>query len=270
MKSAQNMTENVNNDICLQIEDLIPEYALGLLDPHDVDRVASTIGNCPEQALQLAAMEDAVGLIGLAAPAVQVPATLWNRLENSTVDRESDSSNRIPASFLAASNSRFKSRMNVPRWVAGLAAVLILMLVASTVTMGYAVRHEDSPNRSLESTMAFYMTSGGSVIPLSSQSGPDGWAWSGKGALIVAPNMPPVLVVDNCESAQNGSAYVVWLSTGGKRTGMGQLTVDEQGRGMLTITGIDSLDSYDTIGVSLKMTDGGIFDLIEGPPHQDI
>jgi len=264
------MTETVNNDICLLIEDLIPEYALGSLEPDEVDRVARNIGNCPDQAQQLAAMEEAVGLIGLAAPIEPVPGTLWNRIETSTLERPTTLPTREPASYAAASSVKRQNRLIIPRWVAALAAVLVLMLLASTVTMGYAVRHKDSDNRTLESTMAYYMTSGGSVIPLSSQSAPEELAWSGKGALIVAPDMPPVLVVDNCESVQKGSTYVVWLAHGKERTGMGQLTVDDQGRGMLTITGIDSLDAYDTIGVSLKMTDGGFYDLIEGAPHQDI
>jgi len=118
--------------------------------------------------------------------------------------------------------------------------------------------------------MATYMTSGGTVIPLASKAAPAEFEWSGKGALIVAPNMPPLLVVDNCDAMNKEATYVVWLAVADQRTPMGKIYVDSKGRGMLTITGIDSLTNYDMIGISVKMDDGDFYDLIEGSPNREI
>ena len=244
------MTQVSAPDICLQIEDLLPEYALGLLESEEQALVSTNLAGCPDQGRQLAGLDEAVGLIGLAAPAQTVPESLWQRIEADTAATRKSGSEPVRL------QSWRKRTMRVPGWLTAAAAILVLALATSTLSLGYALRHREPYRNTMESTMAYYMTSGGSVLPLTSKTVPQKMNWSGKGALIVAPDMPPVLVVDDCQSIEKGSSYVVWLEVDKKRTPMGQLSVDDAGRGMLTINGVDSLSSYDLIGVSVKMADG--------------
>jgi hypothetical protein len=264
MRITRPMTQALASDICIQIDELLPEYALGLLEPDEQALVSTNLAGCPDQSRQLAALDETVGLIGLAAPVQTVPDSLWQKIEADTVPA------RVSGSEPVRLQTWRERSMRVPGWLAAVAAILVLALVTSTLSLGYALRHREPYQNTMESTMAYYMTSGGSVLPLKSNAVPQEMNWSGKGALIVAPDMPPVLVVDDCRWIEKGSSYVVWLEADNKRTPMGQLSVDDSGRGMLTINGVDSLTSYDLIGVSVKMADGGFYDLMEGTPHGDI
>ncbi|HRA48966.1 MAG TPA: anti-sigma factor [Thermomicrobiales bacterium] len=269
MSSNGEMTTSAPNDICLQIDDLLPDYAMGLLDSADVMLVATHLGDCPDQAAHLLVLDDAFAMIGLAANEQEPTPGLWHRISASLTP---DSAQIASATRSAPANgTTFGDRaMRIPRWAGALAAILLVALISSTIGLGYAVRHQPAKASPLESTMATYMTSGGTVIPLASKAAPADFEWSGKGALIVAPNMPPLLVVDNCDAMNKEATYVVWLAVADQRTPMGKIYVDSKGRGMLTITGIDSLTNYDMIGISVKMDDGDFYDLIEGSPNREI
>ena len=265
MSTTHEMITTLPNDICTQVDDLLTDYALGTLGPDESDFVARNLSLCPDQASDLTTLGSVVDMMGAATPPMVASEQIWTRLADETA----------PAASIArpVPITRAKSRsrtVTVPRWAMAIAAALILVLTGSTFAMGYAMNHDDSPTSPMAATMAYYMTSGAKVVPLASQSVPENPGWSGKGALLVANGMAPLLVLDNCQGMNKASTYNVWLAVGTERTPMGQVSVDGKGRGMMTITGIDSLNSYDMIGISVKMDDGGFYDLIEGSPHTDI
>lgn len=265
MSSWSTMSSRSDLEICTEIDDLLEGYALGALEPDEMLRVAEAIQSCPEQARKLAEYEETVGYVGLAVEREATPPDIWQRLESSIRPAN------VPAPFSIA---RLRDRsMVVPRWAMAAAAALVLILLVSTISLGVALRQsnsDDSGDNSFESTLAYYATSGAEVIHLYSKDAPDYLGWDGKGVLIMSPGMDPLLVVDNCVPSGNGMEYVVWLAIGETRTPMGQITIDENGRGMMALTGVASLDQYDMLGVSLKTANDHVYDLIEGPPQQDV
>jgi hypothetical protein len=252
------------NNLCHEISDLIEGYAIGALDEREMLRVAESLPSCPEQQEQLREYEETIGILGLTAAPIAPPAALWERLNRSTVGE--------PLPEPISIRSRAAGKLAVPRWMAAAMAAAIVLLLLSSVSLGVALRQERSDNStSFDSTMATYLTSGGQVVPLASLQTPDQLGWAGKGSLLMAPNMPPVLVVDKCVPSSSHYAYFVWLQRGNQRTPMGNIEIGKDGQGMMTFEGMNSLDGYDVVGVTIRTSnDAGqewTYDVMTGSPR---
>jgi hypothetical protein len=161
----------------------------------------------------------------------------------------------------------------VPTWAAALVSAAAIILLISSVSLGVALRdaRDDAQQDGMEDVMLTYMTSGGEMLSLNSWAAPEYMTWPGKGTLLTAPEMDPLLLVDDClPSKDNGGVqYYVWLQKGDIRTPMGEMEIDSDGQGMIYIEGIDSLADYDAIGISIKTRDDKVYDLMEGWPNQE-
>ena len=253
------------NNLCHEISDLIEGYAIGALDEREMLRVAESLPNCPDQQEQLREYEETVGLLGLTVSPIVPPTALWDRLNHSAVGE--------PLPEPIPLRPRAASKLAVPRWMAAAMAAAIVLLLISSVSLGVALRQERNDNSStLDSTMATYLTSGGQVVPLASLQTPEQLGWAGRGSLLMAPNMPPILIVDKCVPSTSNYVYVVWLKRGDQRTPMGNIQIGEDGRGMMTLEGVDSLAGYDVVGVSIHTSnDAGkewTYDVMTGTPRQ--
>jgi hypothetical protein len=252
------------NNLCHEISDLIEGYAIGALDEREMLRVAESLPSCPEQQEQLREYEETVGMIGLTIAPIAPPAALWDRLNRSTVGE--------PLPEPIPIRSRLADKLVVPRWMAAAMAAAIVLLFLSSVSLGIALRQERNGNSTaFDSTMATYLTSGGQVVPLASLQTPDQLGWAGRGSLLMAPNLPPVLVVDKCVPSSSHYAYFVWLQSGDHRTPMGNIEIGKDGRGMMTLDGVTSLEGYDIVGVTIRTSnDAGqewTYDVMTGSPR---
>lgn len=255
------MNTDVTNDICLAIGDLLDGYAIGALDPDDMLRVAEHIGDCPAQQEQLIQLEATVGLLGLAVDPVEPPADLWDRLHQSSMAQSA------PAPIPLTGAGR--SRIAVPRWLAvGLAAAAVILLISS-VGLGMALRDANDDEPMFDSAMATYLTSGGQLVQLSSHETPAYLGWNGRGSLLTAPGMDPMVIVDKCVPSSSGYRYVVWLQSGDQRTPMGDIEIGQDGRGMMKLEGVESLADYDMLGISIRTEADRIYDVITGPPSSE-
>jgi hypothetical protein len=255
------MRSQHDNIICADIGNLIEGYAIGALEQDEMLLVADHIADCPEQQEALLAYEETVGILGLAVTPVEPPAALWDRLRTSTSDME-----LVEPIPLRAEERRGAV---VPRWVAMALAAAAVLLLVSSVSLGMALRDERDDEPMFDSTMATYLTSGGRLIPLASHSTPDYLGWAGRGSLLVAPDMPPMVVVDKCVPTSSGYAYVVWLQSGEQRTPMGQIEIGSDGRGMMKLEGVDQIDRYDMLGISIRTDSDHVYDVITGPPSHE-
>jgi hypothetical protein len=254
------------NNLCLEISDLIEGYAIGVLDEREMLRVAESLASCPEQQEQLREYEETVGMLGLTVAPISPPDALWDRLNRSTVGE--------PLPKPIPIRSRLAGKLVVPRWMAAAVAAAIVLLFVSSLGLGIALKQERNDNSAtaFDSTMATYLTSGGQVVPLASLQTPQQLGWAGRGSLLMAPNMPPVLVVDKCVPSSSHYAYFVWLQSGDHRTPMGNIVIDKNGQGMMTLDGVSSLAGYDIVGVTIKTSnDAGqewTYDVMTGSPRQ--
>ena len=76
-------------------------------------------------------------------------------------------------------------------------------------------------------------------------------------------------MVDQC--APTGDTdwdYAVWLRVGNERTSMGLMEIGEDGKGIIQLEGVGSLEHYDAIGISIRKSDSTVYDVMEGAPTQ--
>lgn len=250
------------SDICSEIGRLIEGYAIGALDADEMLHVANNLAQCPGARGRLQQYEEHIGLLGLTTRAIDPPERLWQRLQASTAGDAAPEPITI--------ESRRNATVQLPRWVAMLMAAAAIVLLVSTISLGIALRQSgEEDNGGFESAMATYLTSGGTVIPLASLSTPEYLGWAGRGSLLVAPNMAPMVVVDRCVPSSKGYEYVVWLQHGDQRTPMGSIEINKDGRGMMELDGIASLEDYDVLGISMHTNQDKVYDVITGSPRME-
>jgi hypothetical protein len=103
------------------------------------------------------------------------------------------------------------------------------------------------------------------LTPLSSL-GADyrGEQYRGRGALLTAPGKPPLMVVAGCTPTRDDLRYMVWLSSAGERTGLGELVVGSDWSGRFTVESEQPLSGFDQIGVTIVHGDGDKQDVLIG------
>ena len=256
------MRTELESDICTEIADLVEGFAIGALDESEMIRVAEHLSDCPDQQEQLRQYEESVGLLGLAVAEIEPPAALWDRLKASTTPAPL----REPVDL---ADFR-KGTVTVPRWLASAVAAAAVLLIFASIGLGMALRDADDDEPMFDDSIATYLTAGGTLITLKShEDTPEYLGWDGRGSLLMAPGMEPMVVVDKCVPSSEGYAYVVWLQRGDQRTPMGQIEIGDDGRGMMKIEGAEAMDSYDMIGISIHTDQDRIYDVISGPPTQE-
>ncbi len=256
------MRTDAEVDICHQIDDLIEGYALGSLETDELLLVGETIDRCPGAADRLREYEEAVGLLGLAVPSVKPAPGVWARLEESTRQRAA-------AGNVTVFPSPAARGVTLPRWAAALASVAAVLLLAATISLGVALQRSDDDEPVTDDTVAEYLMAGGEMTQLNSWAAPEWMTWPGRGTLITAPDMPPIVIVDKCApTVDTNWDYIVWLRIGDERTAMGQMEISKDGKGLMQLEGVESLDSYDAIGISIRKDDSTTYDVMEGSPSQ--
>jgi hypothetical protein len=267
MSNWLTMNPSAMADVCIEIDDLLDGYVVGALDSDDMLRVAQLIDQCPEQASRLAQLEETVGMMGLAIAPVAPPPELWDRIAASTQIAPANGPIELAA-------KRAERQVTVPRWVATLVSAAAILLLITSVSLGMALRDQGDEELGtmpdFESAMTTYMTSGGEMLAFNTWAAPEYMTWPGKGTLLTAPDMPAMVFVDECLPTDNsGISYYVWVEKDGVRTPMGEMTIDEDGQGILPLEGIESIDGYDAIGISIKTREDKVYDLMEGWPASE-
>ena len=255
------MRTDTLDDICYQIDDLVEGYALGSLETDELLLFSETIESCPGAAERLRQYEETVGLLGLAATPVHPTPAIWARLDDSI--RQAERPENVTTFPSPAARG-----LSVPRWAAALASVAALLLLASTISLGVALQRADEDDEpTTDATVAEYLMSGGEMMQLTSWAAPEWMTWPGRGTLLTAPDMPPIVMVDRCAPTEDTDwDYVVWLLVGDERTAMGQMEINEHGKGILQLDGVGSLENYDAIIISIRKNDSTDYDIMEGAP----
>jgi len=80
------------------------------------------------------------------------------------------------------------------------------------------------------------------------------------------------VVVDHWTPSHETLHYIVWMAaaSGGEATVLGEITIDEDGHGVLVLTDVASFEGYDVFGISIQTgEDTGLQDVLLGaPPEQ--
>ncbi|GIW03501.1 MAG: hypothetical protein KatS3mg059_0121 [Thermomicrobiales bacterium] len=250
---------------CNETHDLLSAYALGALEPEEQRMVAQHLAICMDCRQRLAVF-DAVTDALLTAPApIAPPPALRERLMRSIQEPAP------PARASSRGILRAQDVVMVKRWVvAAVAAVLVALLVGAGVLTNLVVqtRSERAEAVAAERKLAQYLAAGGRVITLTSLPASDYGDSIGRGRLITAPGLPPLVVVNGCPPSSAQRVYRVWVARGQERTRIGELFVRDDGTGWMEVQTPEPLTEFDRLGVTMETGSGVRWDILVGSiPH---
>jgi Anti-sigma-K factor rskA/Putative zinc-finger len=248
---------------CHDVREALPAYALGALDPEERLAVEHHLETCAGCRAALEPFANVATAMASAPPPVAPPPSLRARLLTEIQAPRPTP----PAAEPAPTTVARRSGLLVPRWAAaGLAAAAVLLIagIAVLALELSAVRQDRDTAAAAERKLAAYLSAGGQVTKLNALPPADyGSSW-GHGTLVTAPGLPPLVVVDGCPPTTGQRLYRVWLARGDKRTGVGEIKVDENGSGWLVVATAEPVASYDTVGVTMVTGGNQRQDLLVG------
>lgn len=256
------MTLPTNRPECEGIQALIPEFALGALQPAEADSVRSHARVCAPCRRELSAYKRVVdGLLVSPSPAAPSPLLRARVMRAAGVEsaRARPTGNRLLA-WLASTMSPSGLVPRLSPVVAALALVVAVGAAYLSSQLQSELKSVSAENQSLhlqltstQSVVADALRPGATVWQLSgTQSAPNARASlycdpSGRTGLLSAADLPPLPV---------GEAYQLWLIRDGQRTSGGLLTVDASGRGVLAVQAPEPLGVYQSVGMTVEPASG--------------
>ena len=260
------------NEICLQVDDLLDAFALDALDLSERRFVEDHLVGCLQQRDRLAEIEEVLAMMGQAVTPMAPPPAVWERLAAETRPAERAVAEVRPTLIRAAvAPSRPSNVVTMDRWVAWAGGIAAALLLASTVALGAAVQRDDD-DAIPEDPLVEMVARGGQVVPLNTQPQPEAINQVGQGSILLAPGMTPAVVVDHWTPTNDALKYIVWMAeaAGGAPTVLGEIKIDEHGRGVLVLAGVTTFEGYSIFGISIQTTaEAGLENVLLGePPDQ--
>ncbi len=246
---------------CNETHDLLGAYALGALEPDEQRNVAHHLATCLECRQRLAVYDAVTDALVTAPAAVPPPPALRERLMRSIHESVPPEHSR------SCGVLHMRDSVVVKRWMVGaVAAVLVGLLAGAGVLMNLVIetRSERAEAVAAERKLAQYLASGGQVIMLTSLAASDYGDSIGRGRLILAPGLPPLVVVNGCPPSKPQRVYRVWVARGEERTRIGELIVRDDGTGWMEVKTPEPLAEFDRLGVTMETGSGVRWDILVG------
>lgn len=218
------------------VEELLPAYALGSLDPEEALLVAAHLADCSSCQESLRAYETVVEDLALGVPLSTPPAGLRQKILVQVEREQAQKNGPTEASWLDRLRGVFAS---VPSWGwVGLA--LIVLLGVSNVLLWRQLQFRPAPStllvEILEGTPEFPQAEGLLVLNRGATTG--------------------TLIVDQLPLLDEAREYQFWLIQGEKRTSGGVFSVDEEGYGRLYVHLPAPMGEYTGFGVTIEPAGG--------------
>ncbi len=238
---------------CDDVNDALAAYALGILEPEEYEAVEHHLETCARCRADLAPFARVAASLAHTPTPVAPPPELRSRLLTEI---------QVPANLTPAQPRAIEpaqpehSVLVLPRWVVfpvAAAAVLLIAGIAVLAVLLAQTRDDRNAAESAQYQLAAYLSAGGRATKLAEATS-DG-NYYGHGALVTAPDMPPIVVVGGCSPTEEDRQYRVWVARGDDRTRVGELKVDDDGEGWLTYELSEPLESYDVIGITMVTGD---------------
>jgi anti-sigma factor RsiW len=238
---------------CNHIQPMLPAYAFGTLGSDERAEVDRHLATCPVCRAELATYLMVVDSLGAAAPRETPPPALKARVFAAATGQA------IPEGIVAP--PRANEPALTPAGSAGRSNRLIFLLSAASILLlvGVAVlavlleRANDDRDQAVAAReqLASYFSAGGQAVAMTSLEAARWDSWEGHGTLLSAPGKPTVVVVAGCPPSTDERVYRVWVALGDDRTGVGEITVDDNGYGWMAVEAPKALDNYDQLGVTV-------------------
>lgn len=244
--------------------DLLPGYALEILDEADLLSVARHLPHCPACRSELETYFQTMDLLAQAAPPRIPPAGLRDKVlqrvtafNNAVTDAAPVTAVPAPAASVSASD-RPDGKAPRPDWRARLrelfaprlglalsvlALLLIVFLAFSSLMLWQRVGQLQASLPA--SDVHFIALRGTSDAPLA-----QGYLLAFKGDIY------GTLTVENAPALEAGRQYQIWLVRDGQRSSGGVFSVNSDGYGTLMITADRPLDTFQSFGITIEPTGG--------------
>jgi len=225
-----------------KIENLIPDYALGILDEAESAMIETHLNHCSACQTVLASYEDLVGQLAFAAPTTQpspkLEARLKERLQFAT-PTPTEPEQTMNSSWWQTMREAFTPR--IPRWgIVALTVVVILLVVNWSLWQQLKLLDQPLPVDQ-------------QIINLMGTQG----AQNANGYIIVDDVAGEYdLVVKNLPLLDASQQYQLWLIDNEERTNGAIFSVNPDGRAWVEVTASRPLSSYTAFGITIEPLGG--------------
>jgi anti-sigma-K factor RskA len=220
------------------IIDLLPGFALGILDEQETESVLEHLVVCDSCRLELSSYQEVTHCLGLASPLVEPPASLKDKVLMN-IPPISEAFPKIPTRQAVVDRGGFVTRY-LFSW-RGLVAFFILALIFSNALLlrQNIQQKAAQTNFTLVKMVGTGTDTGASGVLLVSQDGKDG-----------------TLVVSGLKPLDSAHEYQLWLINLDQRTSGGVFKVSEDGYGSLWVYSEKPLNSFSQFGVTIEPMNG--------------
>lgn len=242
---------------CADASDLLPAYALGMVNPEEQRAIDAHLATCPACRAALDRYDGVTGLLGTAIVPVTPPPALRARLLADAA--RSDVPIAPPDQPRPA--TRWRGLPTDPivlsRWAAAGYGLVATLLVVGLVAAGLLLRQtrdERDVARQGQTEVIEYLRNGGVVTPLA-VAGSGSLPFDGAGSVVLTANQPQgMILVDGFLPSDADHIYRVWVARAGERTRIDEIRVTADGCGWLIFESPEPLPTYDEIGITLAAT----------------
>ncbi len=266
-----------------EFEELIPLFALGVLDTEEAAAVSAHLPVCPACSAQLHHFEAVTGLLGAAldpvAPSAGQREALLDRA--SALPQDGDRPTPIsvsapteqpaPVSSSPAPVVPLAERRPVPSsasssvkfWALAAAAALVIGLGGLGYWINDLIDQRDDA-RSTANTLAAFVAPDSTVMPMSQMPASQyGESW-GSGRMMKDDHGRMIVVVEGCPPTTDDRTYKVWVGEGGDRMLLGDMVISEDGSGWMPVSMPAEMPTPEILGVSVVEGSGSPVDLFIG------
>ncbi len=226
------------NGVDFNVSEMIPAYALDILDPSEAELVAGHMQTCPRCQDELRAYRQVVDDLPLAMVEAEPAPHLKTRIMGQA------RSTRHAAPVAQANwweNLKERLTFKTPAW-GMVSLVLILVLGASNLFLWSRLNRIE---QTAPTTLASVPLTGSDFTPKAT------------GMLVISQDGEHgTLIVDGLPALDSSQQYQLWLIQDGQRTSGGVFSVDSEGYGSLWIESPRPLVSYQGVGITIEPAGG--------------
>ena len=234
------------------ISELVAPYVLGALEPDEVEQVEYHLEQCAACRELVEEQRQVVAALPYLAEPRPVPLHVREHLL-ARVRGEDEASN-------PSRRERLK-RVLLPSgragWIAAAsAAVLALVFAVNSFQMqGEMEKRAEEASEDRANIAEMVQSPGGWMTSLEG-----GISGAGGGIIVDPTTNRAIMVVDGLEQPRDDHAYVVWMvdEENDQHVNVGNLIVDEDGRGQLYITTPGALASYDGMMITEELDEANV------------
>lgn len=234
------------------ISEFVAPYVLGALEPDEVEQVESHLEQCAACRALVEEHRQVVAVLPYLAEPRPVPARareeLFARIREDSGPVEVSRASRLKTFLLPSGRAG---------WIAAASAAVIAGIFAFNSFQIQSEMDKQAEEASEERANIAEMVQSPGGWMTSLEGGVPG---AGGGIIVDPTTNRAIMVVDGLEQPQDDHSYVVWMvdEDNGDHVNVGDLRVDEDGRGQLYITTPGALASYDGMMITEELNEENV------------